>query len=363
MPPQTAAANYHRKLPSLDGWRAVSICLVLIAHCTYAKNCPKKLNQILIYVDFGGSGVMFFFVISGFLITWLLLREQQVSEQINLSRFYLRRALRILPVYFAYLLVLASLTDYRQDRSFWLANLTFTTNFHIPPFATAHLWSLAVEEQFYLLWPCILAFKVNKNPKRLLAYLAVPLIVAPIMRLMECKHWYGESQQFLFQWGSFFTRFDCLAYGCIGAVLLAYNREKTVIFFQKKVGLKIFVVMSLIAFPTFFRVLHFPASIQAACGNSFLALGFIALLLHSVLNPGLVIYRWLNWNWVAHLGVLSYSIYIWQQMFCGTSLTVFGMTDAWWTRFPVWILCALVAAHASFYLLERPLLRLRAKFR
>ncbi len=65
---------------------------------------------------------------------------------------------------------------------------------------------------------------------------------------------------------------------------------------------------------------------------------------------------------MVHLGVLSYSTYIWQQMFCLTDASIFGVPDGWWASFPIWILLALLAAHASYYLVEKPLLKLRAKF-
>ena len=104
------AANSH-KLPSLDGWRAVSIALVLLQHSSFAAGFPAMLDSALSGfkangIEPGSLGVRFFFVISGFLITWLLLQEQAKHGSISLKHFYLRRALRILPVYFFYLFVL-----------------------------------------------------------------------------------------------------------------------------------------------------------------------------------------------------------------------------------------------------------------
>ena len=352
------------KLPSLDGWRAVSIGLVLLGHCVYAQGVPATWRDWLGKHNTGGSGVLFFFVISGFLITYLLLQEQGRTGNISLKHFYLRRAFRILPVYFVYLLVVA-LTDYRQPSGCWLANLTFTTNFHIPPFATAHLWSLAVEEQFYLLWPCLLVwgFSRGQRPENFLGWLGIPLVVAPLVRLLECKHWYPDTFYFLFQWGSFFARCDALAVGCLAAVWLACRREAVVVFCSQKFPLKLGLAIALILCPTVFRIIHVPARVQAAAGDSLLASGFCLLLLLSVLLPTRRWFCWLNWKWVSHIGILSYSIYIWQQMFCGTGETVFGVKDAWWTNFPVWLITTLLAAHASYYLLEKPLLGLRAKFR
>ena len=146
------------RFPSLDGWRAVSILLVLAEHSKNTVGFPKSFGSVFnLFVD-GSLGVRFFFVISGFLITHLLLQEQKLTQCISLKNFYIRRALRILPVYFVFLLVifmLQTFTRWHQPANIWVGNLTFTTDFAaftdpIPGRSTTeHLWSLAVEEQFY----------------------------------------------------------------------------------------------------------------------------------------------------------------------------------------------------------------------
>jgi peptidoglycan/LPS O-acetylase OafA/YrhL len=355
-----------KKLPSLDGWRAVSIALVLLAHSTFTAGFPTALNPLILkYFAAGTLGVHFFFVISGFLITWLLIQEQAKHGVISLKHFYVRRALRILPVYFFYLLVLGCLTRYSQAPAAWLSNLTFTTNFfYWVPEGTAHFWSLGVEEQFYLLWPGLLVLILHRHGgANLLKFLTVPLVVAPIVRLLECKHWYPEALHHLFTPGSFFLNFDMLAYGCVAAVLFARWRKDLELFFEKHFRAIVCGGAGLILMPAALRLVHLPPRLQAFGSDSLQAVGLSLLLLQSVLYPGRGFYRLLNWKWVSHLGVLSYSIYIWQQMFCGTGETVFGIKDAWWTNFPVWLVTALLAAHASYYLLEKPLLKLRARFR
>ena len=358
------------KLPSLDGWRAVSIALVLVAHCTFTAGFPAALVPGIKWLQLGSLGVQFFFVISGFLITWLLLQEQTRHGDISLNHFYLRRALRILPVYFFYLFVVGCLTCFVQTPADWLANVTFTTNYFQIPGPTAHFWSLGVEEQFYLLWPGLLVLLLNrqKNGGRanLLKFLLVPLVAVPLIRIIECKHWYPhqpEAWHHLFATGSFFMRSDSLAYGCLAAILFANRRKDLERFFEKHPRVIAWGGAGLVLAPVALKLAHLPARFQNAGFESLQAIGFSLLLLQSVLYPSRGFYRVLNWKWVKHVGVLSYSIYIWQQMFCGTSESVFGIKDAWWTNFPVWLITALLAAHASYYLLEKPLLGLRARFR
>jgi peptidoglycan/LPS O-acetylase OafA/YrhL len=191
----------------------------------------------------------------------------------------------------------------------------------------------------------------------------VPIIFAPVIRVLAFKQWYPEGAHFLFSFGSFFERCDSLAYGCLAAVLLAHWRPAVESFYRRYavqlvVGGSLFILT-----PGWFHLLPLPPSLLAASVYSLKALGFTVLLLQSVLHPGWGFYRALNWACVRHFGVLSYSIYIWQQMFFVTDASVFGSKDAWWLRFPAWILVALLAAHASYYLMEKPLLRLRAKYR
>ena len=148
------------RIPSLDGVRAIAILLVLYAHADIPGHSAFMLAAIKGRCGF--LGVQLFFVLSGFLITALMLRERERTGGVSRAGFYMRRALRILPAYIAYLAVVAimpPMADHRLTRSDWLSALTYTVNFHpLPlPMAISHAWSLSVEEHFYLLWPLVLA--------------------------------------------------------------------------------------------------------------------------------------------------------------------------------------------------------------
>ncbi len=152
-----------RFFPALDGLRALSI-LAVIWHHAGGEGAPGALSR-------GFHGVSLFFAISGFLITTLLLREQEASGQISLSRFYLRRTLRIFPLYYLVLglyVVLVALVDrHSAAGQGFLSNLpyflTYTSNWFVERDAGARVifyfaWSLATEEQFYLVWPSVVRF-------------------------------------------------------------------------------------------------------------------------------------------------------------------------------------------------------------
>ena len=162
------------RVPALDGIRGIAVTLVALLHFGY-------LNG-------GWIGVQAFFVLSGFLITGILLADRDAPLRAYLRRFYWRRTLRIFPLYYGYLALLAVSyalrgvpAEFADDAGAlftYTYNFTRATDFTPTPFFT-HLWSLAVEEQFYLVWP----FLVHALSRRALVALACALVaMAPAFR-------------------------------------------------------------------------------------------------------------------------------------------------------------------------------------
>jgi peptidoglycan/LPS O-acetylase OafA/YrhL len=359
------------RLPSLDGWRAVSIIIVLAAHSRYAAGFPASLDHpVDVLTNTGSLGVRFFFLISGFLITWLLLLENAANGGlgVNLKHFYIRRVLRIFPVYFFFLAVLAGLscvTSYHQGLQVWLANLTFTTNIFgggSDGVVSRHLWSLAIEEQFYLFWPgTFLMFGLASKTRRYLWILSVPILLGPISRIMVCKHYYPSSLNWYFSFFPTTSFMDSIAIGC-GCALLLFQKHACVTRWLRQYSARLPLAgLALLAIPMLMEQFHLPARLIALCGHTLQAMGFAILLLDSVLFPGKKYYQWLNLPVMRHLGMLSYSIYIWQQLFFMPAQ--FQMDPhTWWMSFPWWLLPTLVVAHLSYYALEMPFFRLRKRF-
>ena len=167
----TVTSNRDR-LPGLDGLRACSIVEVMVSHLAITNRLPWIPAFIVALLGIrGGWGVTVFFVISGFLITHLLVLEETRSGRISLGAFYARRALRILPPALAYLAVVAvaafagwvrvTPTDLLSS-VFFFRNLTQS-----PDLYTAHFWSLSIEEQFYLCWPLTLKLVAPQSTSRL----------------------------------------------------------------------------------------------------------------------------------------------------------------------------------------------------
>ena len=353
-----------RRFPSLDGWRAVSIILVLGYHCEFAVGFPKRIDPVMKWLFDGNLGVRFFFVISGFLITYLLLQEFDQAGNVSFRNFYIRRGLRILPVYFAYLSVIFLLqfaTSWYQAPITWLGNLTFTTNFLPVSGQTAHLWSLAVEEQFYLLWPLLLVLVGLRGRRRAIYWiLGTPLIAAPICRLMSCiKDLPAMFHPYLQEY-SFFYNFDSLAIGCVTAVLLARHGLQISEALNRMKSASICAGVVLILVPYIWSRLSPGEILTVTLGDTFQGLGFAVLLWQSILSPRLFVP--LHLPVMKNLGVLSYSIYIWQQMFLCNPQN-FGFSRFWFMRFPGALLSVFFVAALSYYGFERPLTGLRAHFR
>ena len=146
-----------RRIPSLDGMRAVAIGIVILAHALGTRHFLYRKQVYEVVGDLGPLGVRIFFIISGFLITSILLQELGQTGCVSLRRFYLRRAFRIFPAFYCFLGVMLLATwcmGYSIPFAEWTAAATYSINYleHRDWYLT-HCWSLAVEEQFYLLWP------------------------------------------------------------------------------------------------------------------------------------------------------------------------------------------------------------------
>jgi len=341
-----------QKLPSLYGLRAVSIVIVILAHITRF-SIPTNQDVMLRIPIFNGQfGVTVFFLISGFLITSLLLQEEERAGSISLKDFYIRRVLRIFPAYYFLLLVcfVLQLLGYLSISSAaWITSLTYTK--YLNPraeFYTGHAWSLSIEENFYLFWPFILMLG-DKIRKEATVYL---IFVVPIVRLYV--HFYPV------EWIndlSIFTRIDSIAMGCFLALykkeLLAKLKPHWNSFFYGSLIL-LFLLPWLEYASTNTPLSLFFILFGGVSGT--IASGLIAIiLLYSVYGPRGNWYRMLNTKAFNYIGVLSYSLYLWQQLFV--------LKRPWWvTHFPQNIFMIFLTAMFSYYVIERPFLRLKSKF-
>jgi peptidoglycan/LPS O-acetylase OafA/YrhL len=302
-------------------------------------------------------GVYIFFVISGFLITTLLLREVDEYGSIRLGRFYLRRAFRILPPVYAYIAVLGLLTiagKIHLATGKVVAALCFYGNYTYRPWPIDHFWSLGIEEQFYLFWPLALLILLRWKGRTAAVRLAVIVIcVCPIIR--TAMHILGGPYVRYINGFGFQGRADALMFGCLLAMLCGTAAFEKV--YVKVASLWCIFPLILIGVSSALEV-RFGNYWDFPIGYTLNGVCISIFLLWCVRNPGTRIGRLLNWKPVTHIGVLSYSIYIWQQLFLNPhNVSVFGTFFI--AKVPLSFLSIFLAASGSYYLIERPALRLR----
>jgi peptidoglycan/LPS O-acetylase OafA/YrhL len=358
----TAPIQRPRHIPSLDGLRALSVLLVILLHTFLRNTLYKDVPFVYRLLGNGSLGVFIFFVISGYLITTLLLREQEKTSAISLRSFYVRRAFRILPPLYVYVLFLAVLeaTGHLPGMNLHeaIVALTLTRNYahHVDLWALEHIWSLCIEEEFYLLWPpilmlCILCRKRSEG-RRIATRIALCVLVAePFLRVFAFRYLPRFHNP-----GMFHMQADGLMFGALGALQQGHARFERIYARATRwpwlLPVLIFLVLGTLT-AKFQNYWDLPIGMTL---NGFLILMWLLWL---VRNPASIAGRIFNQPAIAWVGRLSYSLYIWQTFFTHErNVEVFGH-NGWGDTFPTSWLCLLAVATLSYYGIERPALRLR----
>jgi peptidoglycan/LPS O-acetylase OafA/YrhL len=340
--PAPVPSRAHR-IPSLDGIRALSIAMVVAWHLSSSGSAPWLAQ--LWRIDSGNLGVRIFFVISGYLITSLLLAEHARTGTVNLRRFYFRRACRIMPAFYFFLAVMAVAGAFgvvSVSRTALLRAATYTSNYLGTGWTLGHSWSLAVEEQFYLLWPSVI---VLLGVRRSFVGAAIMLLLSPTFRgIAALSGYWPDNPRYSFECVA-----DALATGC----LLAYVRPWLWNQFRyrqmlERRAMELWPIAILVIAVASARWEHF----GAIAGLTMLNIAIAVWIDWCLRFPESRVGRVLNAPPIAFMGVLSYSIYLWQQPFLREGHTL---------RFPLSILCIGALALVSYFFVEQPMLRLRAR--
>jgi peptidoglycan/LPS O-acetylase OafA/YrhL len=331
-----------------DGLRAISVLLVIASHVGIMGILSAGPAHRFFAVFDADFGVRTFFVLSGFLITTLLLKERKETGGTHVPYFMARRALRILPVYavavgFVWILSLLGIA-YFSDKAF-LYSAFFAYNY--VPQASAvnylsHLWSLAIEEQFYLMWPFIFAVLI---PSRRAIIAFCFLIVA------VCWYVLGHplrpdlsSTYYTGRWT--IPAIYPIMIGCTVALLYDEVRRFTnVLFLIANVGL---IALPLVATMTpTATVLH--------------AFGIAGLLAWIVSNQNSMLVNALEFRPLAYIGTISYGLYIWQGILTGNG--PYRDVPTWPPNVWIGALLTFIIAPISFHFFEKPILKFGKRFR
>jgi peptidoglycan/LPS O-acetylase OafA/YrhL len=317
------------RIPSLDGLRAISILVVMVGHVAFARNFRTWVTD-----TYAHYGVLVFFVISGYLITALLIKEESIHGRISLSRFYLRRTFRIFPVAYLYLLAMIPLVG----MAWWkwmMVGCYGSTYLRDLPWNVSHLWSLSVEEQFYLLWP--LAMVVSRRHAKKFAWLA--LLTAILAQYVVGKRFGAQVNPSFF----FPCVMDSLAAGC----LLALYRPRL-----PRIHWTWWLLVLVAPLLSRAGAIRTGRPLPQLCGHLSTVVfdGIVAVLIIEVTNHPP---QWLNNKILVWIGSLSYSLYVWQMPF---------LNPAYKLNPVLAVAFAFMFASGSYYLWERPILKASQKW-
>ena len=337
--------NY--RIPSLDGLRAISIIIVILRHLLSQNYLSPNFEKVPLLFD-GQFGVNIFFIISGFLITTLLLREVEKRGSISIRKFYFRRIIRIFPAYFFLMLVYGILSYFQfieiTGKS-WVTSLTFTKFLNGgSDWYTWHTWSLSVEEWFYLIWPLLF---LQKN-RQLVLWLI--FIFIPIIKILSYYSLIPHISEL-----SLFTRADAIATGCLFGIykdrieVMLFKKNKICKYLLLLIGINILIILS-----TKINSLNLNAlSIGFAGSHGTIAnitIGIIIIYSTQIKNN--FWYNLLNHDRTVFIGTISYSLYLWQQLFIHDTIK-------WYNVFPINIILMIMCSLGSYFFIEKSFLKLK----
>lgn len=346
--------------PELDGLRFLAFLAVFMGHVFHLGGAALAPSRPITALDAewwfrgiahaGTFGVDLFFALSGYLITTLLLREESLHGRIDIRAFWMRRVLRIWPLYYLFLAVAFIFNE--MSRSTAVAFLTFTANLPITvlsivqqPIYMGILWSIQLEEQFYLLWPLLLVLV----PRRF----RLPLAIGAIIISIACRAWLFSAGGTLHVWG---LRLDALGVGamlamvplrhvpprlvkCLGALLPMAAILGAALTSQ---ALHVDDLMLRIRTEWIPVVVWVPTMVAVCCGAA----------LWAVQSS-----RWLAWRPLVHLGRISYGLYLVHYT------VIVGLSSLWWPwRVALSFAGSVLIAEISYRVVERPFLMLKDRF-
>jgi peptidoglycan/LPS O-acetylase OafA/YrhL len=336
------------QLPGLDGFRMIAVMAVVLAHSGVGSFFTAR------------HGVAGFFVLSGFLITWLLLKEYDRTGFISLRDFYMRRSLRIFPAYYGFLFVSIGWDLFRHNED--INDVIFPSLFYLMNYHNAleghsnsslgHLWSLAIEEQFYLLWPLVFIFSMKWGKG-----FAIWLLIISSLLVMAWRSYSFSVLDFgtSYAYNAFDTRFDNLAIGCAMAFLI---EKQSFLKLVNSLSFKFW--MPLVTLFLLYMSRKIPWD-DYAFGPAFTidALLLAVLLLQLMRLSQARFWGWLNRPTVVYIGHISYPLYLWHVWGIQAGEKLNFLPEI--LQLLAGVVVSILLASGSYHLLEKRFLLLKRK--
>lgn len=368
--------------PNLNSIRFFAALAVIIHHIELTKywfHQPNIYTTSFVGGVFGQLGIILFFVLSGFLITFLLLEEQKRTDSISIKKFYIRRILRIWPLY--YLIVILGLFVLPKVHFFDVPDISSHVHEHFfsktlmflsffPDLAYAiyepvpyaeQSWSVGVEEQFYLIWPLLIALVIRR--KKTLSMLIGVIVFYASVKIASTIAYDMHPENKVFEevyyfWNNF--SIDCMAIGGIGAYLLFYKKEKVLnVLFNRYLQIALYILLAVVtvkglAIPMF--------------NYEFYALIFVVLILNLAANKKSVLN--LEFKPLNYLGKISYGLYMYHNIilvmvlkfvlyYSGVALNSLTGNLIY---YGLAISATILVASLSYRFIERPFIRAKVRY-
>lgn len=359
------------RIRSLDGIRGVAIILVLLDHFRFSGGFSGIHPTIDWIFATGNLGVRAFLVLSGFLISGIILKEHQKQGKLDLANFFLRRTVRLAPVYYAYLFVVLGIWVaglYEDHLSSMIGSFSYLRNYlGSGDSLTIHLWSLSIEAQFYLVWPLLFALLGLSIRKRAVSVL---LFVVTLTLLIRCfvpdAPAGGTILDRLVGERSILRYLDSLAIGVAGGYFfsashLATSEKQKVPMLLNIAGVLSLPLMMILETMTPQFLAWLKPTLQA-----FLSLFVILLCCRS----SSWVTRLFTIRPLVSIGMISYSLYIWHLLFVYDFVADGSYQDwkvpqliHWVYSWNIWLFPSFGIAWLSYALFEKPFMQMRSRLR
>lgn len=346
------------RILGLDGIRAYAVISVVIVHLGLVFHWHEESSPLYSLVS---HGVEIFFVLSGFLITHLLVKEKKQFGNIDFKKFWARRALRIFPLFYLFILCVVFISFFFETytskkqilfSAFYGFNFVPRSEHNI---ILAHTWSLAVEEHFYLIWPpiLILMFKKNISLQKILVVLILSFIGLEFLNNhviyntelyleYRIKHWTSSAAVFLLA-------------GCIGGILVHCTIWEYI--YNNSVPK---IVLGLIFVFGFF--IDFWYSGHPIIVQDLRIIGFLAGILWIVANQDSTLVKAMEWFPIRYIGEVSYGIYIWQGFYLATGSYRAPGQEWPFSDSQLSVLFLVITVPISFHFYEKIFLNMKKNF-
>jgi len=343
-------------IKGFDTLRAISVILVLVTHLGAFHYLPEN-NFVRLRVWSllsGTTGVMVFFTLSGFLITRILLIELQRFQNLDFLKFYARRFLRLLPpllIFYGAVLVLMKTGQITNSNAGFLFSFFYLYNFVPKQYYTGelgHTWSLALEEQYYLLWPFVIQF-VRRQQN--LVVLLITFLLLSLVAVYAFPHWDLTHNFKSMRW--FIPAAAPIIIGSLFAILV-HNKEREDLVMLRNSNWLLAGAVILFLAPLYSPDLRLNFLPQST--------GVALLFVWILYNQESTLVKILDNKPLSYIGKISYGLYVYQGLFLKTGPGPDPSQNIWIQSWPQNIMLTFVVAILSYHLLEQPVLKLKKRF-